>query len=1691
MATSWDSILDSLAEVSAKGTGGSGSAGVGTKCSIKPGDLSIQKGTERTFEVRWTVSGSKKDKVDKFEWYWQYKTSKDKNAKWINASSSASTTDGDGQKYSSYNAPDNAYAVRFKIRAKSKTYKVKEKVKDKNTGKTKTKEVEKKYFSTTSWFMSSKAIVKDTVRKGYYEIKSIGFDPSRQFPLYAEIEAHRSDVTSGPNHSWCESLTVDWEFLVTYSNQKIWEAGESSTGVHANLDVVYYTGTIPASFSKVRAITKPTSQNTGVIAENQTLTVTGIEKESRQPKDVKIYANPHGEHTVIAEWKIDNESNLTGFSYKFEAKMRGDKRWTHAETGEIDQYQYRKETVSDVFKQTPREREAFHVVNMGKVKGMQYLVSSGAVRTMAEAEKQFELYLYELNWADRRMLDTSNTLTRTAANIYYTPEYQVPDEATEVRVTITPLSPETSGFTELSATPEDTFKFALDEISVNQSNIKATLLSGTRRTVVVTWPKLNDSNTAGYEYRWRYTVNGNSIYFDGETGSISHDAKTLYAQYEAGENVKDLFFSVRPIPKAANDYIGAWSEDVNVAHVFTLFPKKSIQQSSISVVWPTSPRTDKTVYATWGISDWSDADRSKLAGYEVKWRYHIWTDRTENILLEGETQTISDIYVRTDAYTPPDNAVSVCFSVRPVPVNDGDFHGLWSSWVHYHYSIPTRTIKPGSLKVSYSTGTDRSLKISFSKPNNPNNVRDYTCQYYTVVRGIESEPSEITTTRTTFELEAPNDADTIYVRVKPNDTSGNEMYFIGEYSASVSYSLIPGSREIDNIELSLQRGSQTTVVAVWDLDDKKDVDSYSYKWRYRIDKVWFDGTTGSTSNETLACTYDAPAMSDAVEVKVTAVPKYSLAFVGKESEYSIFIMPSSTIPDVPPVPTLSIDKFTLTAFVDSYDEKASMIEFEIITASAIDSTGQADILFNKATFVTEVEAGSGFRARCRAINDEDEASGWSEYTSDYVYSIPLPPSGVPTVNALSATSVEIYWNEVAGATSYVIERTTKSRYFDSAPDLVEETTITSGTRAEIQGLTPRSESDTADGQWYFRIKTVIESQGESEWGEIASIVLGTIPEPPTTWMSTTTPIVNDDLYLYWLHNSEDGSIQSAATMILTINGTAETHQFVNEYEMFEPYDLTSTVTINSSTSAENVVDISQIPEDLRSTSYGGISSLGPNGEYTSRISSTRISGTKLYFTLNNTSGLTTVPVTVSFYLNGLEIQETVDIVTKSGVTHVDRDAKFVLSAGGVSYYLIAGNTYSSGATIKWKVKTRGVVPEFGNYSTERQVTIYTPPTIKVNIGSGYNWLPSDFRFNDENIYPSGTINATSINGHLETFPMILDVHSGPTTQKPLAYVFSITSNDTYEDVDDTGKIMFVRAGQELYKKYIYTNQRDFITLIQANEVNLDNTHNYTFTATVNTDVGLTAETTSKFTVDWDFEEDIELDCEMTFDYGLAVVYLTPSCTNEAGYFINNILLSVYRKEFDGGLTAIAKDIPNAMGIGITDPHPSLDYARYRIVATNLATGRMFFQDLPPQEVGITDIIIQWDEQWTGYQNVDYPNELEEIPYKGSRLALSYNIDESDSNDLDVELVNYIGRKHPVSYYGTHVGQTASWKTDIPKSDKETIYALRRLAIWPGDCYVRAPSGVGYWAHVKVSFDISHLEPIVPVSLDITRVEGGA
>ena len=401
-----------------------------------------------------------------------------------------------------------------------------------------------------------------------------------------------------------------------------------------------------------------------------------------------------------------------------------------------------------------------------------------------------------------------------------------------------------------------------------------------------------------------------------------------------------------------------------------------------------------------------------------------------------------------------------------------------------------------------------------------------------------------------------------------------------------------------------------------------------------------------------------------------------------------------------------------------------------------------------------------------------------------------------------------------------------------------------------------------------------------------------------------------------------------------------------------------------------------------------------------------------------------------------------------------------------SVYSIDTSAYTEGTKIRWRVCTAGVTKEYGDWSIQRTVDIYAPATLAMSIKDSEGSALTE----------------------ITAFPFYIYALPGPKTQAPIGYHLTIKSNELYETVDDIGNTKIVSIGQEVYSKY-FDISTSLLVEFSASNIDLENNVSYTAVCVVTMNSGLTAESNSTFTVSWE-DMDYEPNAEIAIDYDSLTANIRPYCDDEDGNLIPNLLLSVYRREFDGSFTEIVKNIANSLSTFITDPHPALDYARYRIVATDTTNGGVSYCDLAGYPVGETSIVIQWDEDWTEFDSTS-SDELEHPPWSGSLLKLPYNVDVSDNHSSDVAMVEYIGRKRPVSYYGTQLGETATWNVSIPKDDKDTLYALRRLAIYMGDVYVREPSGSGYWANVSVSFSQKHCELTIPVTLNLTRVEGGA
>lgn len=787
---------------------------------------------------------------------------------------------------------------------------------------------------------------------------------------------------------------------------------------------------------------------------------------------------------------------------------------------------------------------------------------------------------------------------------------------------------------------------------------------------------------------------------------------------------------------------------------------------------------------------------------------------------------------------------------------------------------------------------------------------------------------------------------------------GQVIWLSGTASSTTTTS--SPQKVVTNLVVAQHASSERQVLATWDYKFESETDHYVLKWGYSYGIGKFFQEDDKSVKYTWD-TYNVPTIPgvplDKMKVSVTVTPvakqtepdkngKTTFLWDGKESDRVLYEYKNNRPSDTPSRPNVEIKDYSLTVSVDGVPDSITKVEFWVTrnNSEMAYRVDEVEVVNNSAARTwNDITAGAKYKAKCRYINDNGTGE-WSDW-SDESKTKPNATDGFTTYRAESETSVYLAWDAVDNADSYDIEYAEKKEYLDGS----NQTTVVSDIKTTVYILTGLESGK----EYFFRVRAA-NSEGESAWSDIVSVIVGTEPAAPTTWSSTTTVITGEQLTLYWVHNSEDGSPQLKANIELTVDGVTTYHEI--------------------DTAAE---------EDDEKTMHYAVDTTG----------------------------------------------------------------------------------YTEGAEIVWRVQTAGVTKTYSEWSVKRTVKVYAPPSVSINLLD----------------YTGAEINK------LIQFPLKVKISAGPKTQVPMGYHLSIISNDHYEATDNVGLLKIVNEGDEVYSKYIDSSEYDQVVEISAGDVYLSNNVTYTVKCVLSMDSGLTGEDTRNFTAGF-APIDYDPNAMTSIDKDNLIALIAPFCEDVDGNLIEDTTLSVYRREFDGSFTEIATNLPNMRGHFVSDPHPALDYARYRIVARSESTGAIGYYDMSSLPVGEKAVVIQWDEVWQDYEYAEYRDN--QRPWSGSMLKLPYNIDVSEENQIDVSLVEYIGRKHPVSYYGTQVGQAQSWSVTIPKTDTDTIYALRRLAVWMGDVYIREPSGSGYWANISVSFTQNHLSTTIPVKFNITRVAGG-
>ena len=761
-----------------------------------------------------------------------------------------------------------------------------------------------------------------------------------------------------------------------------------------------------------------------------------------------------------------------------------------------------------------------------------------------------------------------------------------------------------------------------------------------------------------------------------------------------------------------------------------------------------------------------------------------------------------------------------------------------------------------------------------------------------------------------------------------------------------------------------------------------------------------------------------------------------------------------TIPElvVPATPTLELNNYTLTASTTSNDTNVGSANMEIYKDGTLIAAGKPAFVTGKAVISTNVYANGSYAARVAGIStDGTRQSDWSDWGRLDVNLSPSTPA-VPSVEIVDGV-LTAQVNNLNFKSEQVLFEVVK----DNSQCIYSNTVAVATGHAQIQcNVAP-------GGAYKVRARAYNGSTGYwSEYSEYSSNI-STPPSPPknfTSYKATSTTSVE----LQWIESS---------------GATSYEIQYVNDKKLFDTSSGVSSVTVDSSTA--NITGLETGNEwffRVRSKNDAGTSAwcseivsviIGepPAAPQTWSNRTVVAAGTPvmLYWVHNSRDNSSQTYAEIEVYLNGTLQEPT--ILVQNGTDEPTKDK--------TSSYELQTTGYPDGSILTWRVRTKGVMESYGDWSTMREIDIYTNPSLEVTFDGGIS----------ENI----------------EYPIKLHAAQFPTTQKVMEYYVEVKAVETHEGVDYTGEEILISKGQVMFSKHYYTNAAELDIIITPADALLVGEEEYQINVSVATDIGLNAEWSGTFTISQDAASYV-ISCEVGVNYDDYSVNLHPSIRSaeEEGTDVSDIVLSIYRKEVDGKFTLIQGDIPGNTDLYYIDPHPALDYARYRVLAL-LPSGQIIYSDIPDMPIQGDSIVIQWDETnkpYDIYNNGDEDEDGDQIGYQyadeysktGYMLELPYNIDVSDSISQDVEHVQYIGREHPVSYHGTQLGETSTWNADVSKDDEETLYMLRMLRVYMGNVYVREPSGSGYWATVSVSFNRKHDSLVMPVTLAITRVEGG-
>ena len=461
---------------------------------------------------------------------------------------------------------------------------------------------------------------------------------------------------------------------------------------------------------------------------------------------------------------------------------------------------------------------------------------------------------------------------------------------------------------------------------------------------------------------------------------------------------------------------------------------------------------------------------------------------------------------------------------------------------------------------------------------------------------------------------------------------------------------------------------------VWQYD-RDHTDHYVVKWEYDTGQGgWRVGSEGDTSYK--QAEYSAPQEAKKVKISIKPIAQnksngnpYWSDGEWETAEYDYSNNPPGLIgppnfdinstnkltaeyTSITPLENLNADSIELAIYQDD------TTKYRTVTAPIV--IVEADTGYFK--YECQVDPGFRYKIRARAVRNTDITGGWSDYTEN-IYSTPVAPSEISILRTqkfveqgTTVYTAFVEWPEVPSAKVYTVQYSTDETFQINVNEYT--TQEGEGPRAIITDM-------ELGHEYYFRVYSVNDQGRSVDYTPVKKLSIGSKPAAPTTYSNTTKGIVGEDIKIYWVHNSTDGSLETRANIQFTI------------------YDLAH-------------------PELQPLIKYLTIENDRPEEEK-------------------------------------------------------DKTSVYIINTNDPEW-----SSVIDGCLIKWKVRTAGVSDEWSDWSIEREINIYTKPTVTIGL------------IDDENI------SIEDVHG----FPFYISILARPTTQVPISYYIEILANNSYETVDD-------------------------------------------------------------------------------------------------------------------------------------------------------------------------------------------------------------------------------------------------------------------------------------------------------------------